>query len=291
MGYLLGVPEAEGEWPMIKGVDTENLFDTLKNGSNPMVQTIVYKPGYNLAYMDYGNKTGFPILVQHGMIASIKDSGLLHRLEKHRTRLIGIARPGYGESSPYSMDNMAEWGDIVSILVNELGIFQFDVLGMSSGAPYSYSIGYGLPEYCRNIFIFSGTPALYDDSILDDWPHEVNKSAGIPELEKVAMEIFFSNLSKNDLARNDIKDSMMNGCFGIAQDLKLRCADWGFVLSSVGQDVYMQHSKADDQVPFGTAEKTSKLLPNCRFAIKENDPHFTDKALDSFIKNTMIEHY
>jgi len=230
-------------------------------------------------------------LVQHGLIASITDYHLFDRLLEAGLYLICIARPGYGKSSPYVMNNIAEWGDIAAILVEELKISQFDVLGMSSGAPYSYAIGYGLPDKVRNIFIFSGIPALYDERILSHWPYEVKKNASIPELEMLAHELFFSNLSKEDMEKSDIKDAMMNHCFGIAQDLKLRCLDWGFKLSEVKGSVYMQHSKADQNVPFITAEMTGNLLPNCQFEIRENGEHFSKGALDDFMKTVMFETY
>jgi pimeloyl-ACP methyl ester carboxylesterase len=256
-----------------------------------MKQIVLYKNGNSLSYAQYGDKDGYPILVQHGLIASISDYHLFDRLIKSGTHLICIARPGYGASSPYSMDSIAEWGDMVSVLVDELNLSRFDILGMSSGAPYSYAIGNKFPDRVRSIFIFSGTPALYDDNILAVWPYEVKKNASISELEKLAYELFFSNLLEEDLLRNDIKDSMMNNCFGIAQDLKLRCMDWGFSLSDVKVNVYMQHSKADNEVPFITAEMTSKLLPNCRFEIKENDVHFSNEILDNFIKTAMVVYY
>ena len=256
-----------------------------------MKQLMKYKNGNLLSYSEYGDKNGYPILVQHGMIASITDYHLFDRLIETGTHLISIARPGYGESSPYHMSNMAEWGDIVSVLVDELKISHFDILGMSSGAPYSYAIGSKLPEQVRNIFIFSGTPALYDERVLALWPYPVNKLASFIELERVAKEIFFSDVSPEDLLRDDIRDSMKNDCFGIAQDLKLRCTDWGFDLSEVKAAVYMQHSKADDQVPFSTAEITAHLLPNCQLDIRESDGHFSDELLDSFIETTMMDHY
>ena len=102
------------------------------------------------------------------------------------------------------MSQVAEWGEIVSILVDKLNLSQFDVLGMSSGAPYSYAIGYKLPDKVRNIFIFSGIPALYDDKVLAVWPYPVNKEASITELEKLAKELFFTNLSPEGLLQNDI---------------------------------------------------------------------------------------
>jgi pimeloyl-ACP methyl ester carboxylesterase len=254
-----------------------------------MNQKIMYKNGCYLSYAEYGDKKGYPILIQHGLIASIDDYDLFDRLIQLKARLICIARPGYGESSPYVIGSFAGWADIVAPLIRELKLIQFDILGMSSGAPYSYSIGYRFPDKVRNIYIFSGIPALYDEKVLACWPYEMKKNASIAEMEKLAYELFFSNLSTEDLKRNDIKDSMMNNCFGLAQDLKLRSMDWGFSLSDVKEKVYLRHSKCDDAVPFDTAVRTSKLLPNCELELIETGPHFSIEALNDFIKTTMVE--
>jgi pimeloyl-ACP methyl ester carboxylesterase len=251
-----------------------------------MKQTLMYKGNDALSYAEFGDKKGYPILIQHGLIATIDDSYLFKRLIDAGARLICMARPGYGESSPYIMKNIGEWGDIAAFLVDELELTQFDVLGMSSGAPYSYAIGYRFPEKVRNIYILSGIPALYDEDVQSHWPHPVNQQATIAEMQKLAYELFFSNCSKEDLEKQDIKDSMRNQCFGIAQDLKIRCLDWGFRLSDVTANVYMRHSKTDNVV---TAELTAKLLPNCQLEIREKDAHFSAEILDDFIKNVMID--
>ena len=256
-----------------------------------MGNVLAYKGRNLLSYAEHGDRNGYPVLVQHGMIASIRDDHLFDRLIEAGTRLISVARPGYGESSPYRMKDMAEWGDIVAVLVGELNLAHLDVLGLSSGAPYSYSIGYRLPGRVRNIFILSGTPALYDEKILAVWPYPINRNATIAELQTLARDLFFSHLSKEDRSRDDIQDSMMNNCFGIAQDLRLRCMDWGFSLSDVKAYVYMQHSRLDNQVPFITAEMTSGLLPNCRFEARESDEHFSSHVLDDFIIRAMIAYY
>jgi pimeloyl-ACP methyl ester carboxylesterase len=253
-------------------------------------QTLRYATDHILSFAECGDKNGYPILIQHGLIATIIDFDLFDRLVESGYRLIGIARPGYGESSPYTMSNMAEWGKIVSVLVDELRLAQFDVLGMSSGAPYSYAIAYHLPDKVRNIFIFSGIPALYDPEILAFWPYEVNKNASQAELEKLAFDLFFSNLSPADSLRNDIRDSMMNHGFGIAQDFRLRCNDWGFRLADVKAFVYVQHSREDQQVPFVTAEMTAHLLPNCRFEIRKKGEHFSKELLDNFLAMTVTQY-
>jgi pimeloyl-ACP methyl ester carboxylesterase len=256
-----------------------------------MKKFVLYKSEYKISYAESGDNNGYPILVNHGLIASITDLQLFEPLVQLGAHLICIARPGYGESSPYIMHDIAEWGEIVAAVNDELDFPGFDVLGMSSGAPYSYAIGYRMPKKVRNIYIFSGIPALYDEEILSYWPYEVNKHAAIADLQRLAQELFFSNLSQADLEKDDIRDSMMNDCFGIAQDFKIRCVDWGFHLSDVKQNVYMRHGRFDQGVPFVTAALTSKLLPNCQLEVKETDEHFSKDALDDFIRTAVAPNY
>jgi pimeloyl-ACP methyl ester carboxylesterase len=253
-----------------------------------MLQTIRYKHGRILSYAEYGNPGGFPILVQHGLIASIKDDALFHRLIDLGARLICMARPGYGESSPYVMKNIGEWAEIASALIAELQLAHFDVLGMSSGAPYAYALGYWFPDRARTLYIFSGIPALYDAKIQAVWPHPLNRESSLPELQKLAHELFFANLTPDDLQKNDIHDSMRNDCFGIALDFKLRCLDWGFVLADIKAPVYMQHSRFD---LIAGAELTSRLLPNCRLSVIESDVHFSAETLDDFIREIIAPFY
>jgi pimeloyl-ACP methyl ester carboxylesterase len=252
-------------------------------------QKISCKNGISLSYAEYGDKNGYPILIQHGLIASIDDHALFEQLIQANMHFICIARPGYGESSPYLMNSFAEWADLLAPLVDELKLARFDVLGMSSGAPYCYSIGYRFPDKVRNIFIFSGIPALYDESVLSHWPYPAIKGKTIEEVETLAHELFFSNLTGDDLEKNDVRDSMMNHGFGVAQDLLLRFKDWGFSLSNVKEKVYMRHSKCDDSVPFKAAVRTAELLPNCELELTETGPHFSKEALDGFINQTMMK--
>ena len=256
-----------------------------------MKKSLLYKNENVISYTEFGDQTGYPILIHHGLIASIDDYHLFERLIGMGARLVCIARPGYGKSSPYLLQNLAEWADLAGAVIDELALSQFDVLGMSSGASYSYAVACRLPDKVRNIYIFSGIPALYDEKVLSYWPYEVKRNASLAQMEELAYELFFSNLSKEDLEKKDIKDSMMNNCFGVAQDLKLRSMDWGFRLHQVSQNVYMQHSKEDEAVPFMTACLTAKLLPNCQLDVREQGEHFSKDLLDDFIKIVIASNY
>ena len=117
----------------------------------------------------------------------------------------------------------------------------------------------------------------------------VAKDASIAEMQKLAKEVFFPNVTQEDLLRDEIRDSLKNDCFGIAQDLRIRCMDWGFALSEVRAAVYMEHSRTDSEVPFVTAEITARMIPNCRLEAREGE-HFSGETLDRFIRNIVLSH-
>jgi pimeloyl-ACP methyl ester carboxylesterase len=254
-----------------------------------MKQTIRYRNGEQLSYAEYGDPEGFPILVQHGLIASIEDSGLFDAVIRHGARVICIARPGYGDSSPYGMSSFAEWATIAAALIRKLDLPHFDVLGISSGAPYSYALGWGCAGRARNLYIFSGVPALYDEQVRANWPYPPIPDQSIASLKNLARELFFSHLTQEDLKNRDIRDAMRNDCFGPAQDFRLRFLDWGFSLDQVKCPVFMRHSQSDDAVPYRCAARTAELLPDCRLDLLERGPHFSPEALAEFLEKTVVK--
>jgi pimeloyl-ACP methyl ester carboxylesterase len=254
-----------------------------------MRRIVLYQGDVAVSYAEYGSRNGFPILVQHGLIASICDVSLFQRLIDAGRRVICAARPGYGESQPREMRNIGEWGAVTCALADALGLAAFDVLGISSGAPYSYAIARALPERTRSLYILNGTPALYSEEVCTRWPYPINVRARIDEMQQLAYDLFFSRLSDQERAQDDIRDSMQNNCFGPALDLTIRCRDWGFRLEDVRTSVYMRHSLSDEAVPYTTAELTARMLPNCRLDLRENAPHFSQKVLDDFTNEVILK--
>jgi pimeloyl-ACP methyl ester carboxylesterase len=253
-----------------------------------MIQYFTYGKKETLAYNDIGDKNLLPILIQHGTMASIKDIEIFDELKKY-TRVICIARPGYGESSPYILKNMLEYGNIISQLVKELSIKQFDVLSSSAGAPYGYAIAKACESEIRNTYVYSGTPALYDANIQKKWPFPVNKNLTVEDSQKVAYEVFFANIPSSELGKNYIKDSMANNCFGEGQNLRIRFNDWGFKMSDIKSKVYMQHGKQDTVIPYELAIMTKELLPNCEIELLEEGEHFTEEGYKLFIEKRIIK--
>ena len=203
-------------------------------------------------------------------------------------RIICVARPGYGESTPYVLKNLLEYGEIISKLIIDLGIEKFDVFGSSAGSLYCYAIAKACSKKTRNVYIYSGTPALYDTEVQKNWHYPISKDLTVEESQKLAFEVFFSHFSEEEKKQNYVKDSIVNNCFGEGQNLRLRFKDWGFNLSEIKSKVYIQHSKKDSALPYTMAVRTAKLLHNCELDLLEEGGHFTDEGYVSFIKNIII---
>jgi len=253
-----------------------------------MIKKFNYSGENVLAYNDFGNRSGFPILVQHGTIASIKDTGYFDNLGKI-ARIICIARPGYGESSPYKLQNLFEYGTITAKLVKELGIDKLDILASSAGALYGYAIAKACSDKTRNVYVYSGTPALYDSEVQKNWPFPITKEITVEDSQKIAFEVFFSHFSEKEKEQDFIKDSMANNCFGEGQNLRLRFKDWGFTLSEIKAKVYMQHSKKDEVIPYILAERTAKILRDCEFELLEDGSHFSEDGYKLFLQETVMK--
>lgn len=241
-----------------------------------------------ISYADYGQKDGFPILVQHGLIASIKQGYLFDTLVQAGVRVICIARPGYGESTPLSMRTIGEWANLAAVVIDHLGLARFDLLGSSSGAPYAYAIAHGLPDIVRHVYIYSGVPAMYDPCVQSKWPFEIKTDCTLADMQKLAHGLFFSNLSDQDLLDDAMRDSMASGAFGIAQDFYLRVRGWGFTLDQIRQPVFLRHARQDSGVPYETALMTSRFLQNATLYADENDIHFSKESLEAFFEGFVI---
>jgi len=244
--------------------------------------------GIRVATNDLGPPTGFPIVVHHGLIASIRDTALFASLVAAGRRVILLARPGYGDATPVVLPDVAGWGALAEVALDALHVDAFDILGISSGAPYAYALAARCPARTRAVFIFSGTPALYDASVAALWPYPLDTAASLAELQVLARSLFFAGLSPLQAQEPAIVDASAHDCFGIALDLQIRCRSWGFDLCDIGARVFMQHALDDTSVPFATAQITASLLKRCGFDARQTGDHFSGELLDAFLRRTVL---
>ena len=96
------------------------------------------KDGRCLGYVEFGDRFGSPVFYFHGYPGSRLEAGLANDYAmRHNIRLIGIDRPGYGNSDPKPGRRLTDWANDVTELADRLAIKRFAVLAVSGGGPYA----------------------------------------------------------------------------------------------------------------------------------------------------------
>lgn len=269
-------------------------------------ETLTLPSGAVLEYACAGDPNGYPLLLHHGLVGSAHlPEDWQQRALAQNIRLIGVARPGYGQSTPQDMQQVNDWGAIVQPLLQHLGIGTFDVLGISAGAPYALALAHHFPERVARVWIFSGVPPVYQPDILAFYFQESRAAYRFyAQAEPEQVRHQFQSWAREQKQRweEQFKDSETGqhmaivwpsalawGCAGMAREARLQIRDWGFDPATLSQPIQLWHSRADDMVPFAAVEAYTQRNLNAHLHIQPEPSHFpsstTEQAFFQLLQN------
>jgi pimeloyl-ACP methyl ester carboxylesterase len=94
--------------------------------------------GRALAYVEWGDPVGAPILEFHGLPNPRQADTVSNAFLRDRgIRRITVDRPGVGFSDPQLGRTLLDWPNDVAQLVEALRLERFGLLGVSGGAPHA----------------------------------------------------------------------------------------------------------------------------------------------------------
>ena len=103
-----------------------------------MTATVTLPDGRDLAYEEYGDPAGFPVLSFHGGLSSRLDAAPADAAARDGgVRLVAPDRPGMGLSTFQPGRRLVDWPADVTSLADALGLERFAVMGWSAGGPYA----------------------------------------------------------------------------------------------------------------------------------------------------------
>lgn len=113
--------------------------------------------GRKLAYAEYGDPSGMPFVVFHGLPGSRLSWGLLPDSPFPRgVHAIAPDRPGYGGSDPHPGRSLLDWAMDVASLADKLKLDRFVVLGVSGGGPGALACAATMPDRLAAVGVVSG---------------------------------------------------------------------------------------------------------------------------------------
>jgi pimeloyl-ACP methyl ester carboxylesterase len=259
--------------------------------------------GRTLAYAEWGDPDGRPVLGCHGSPSS--------RLERHveddrayrrwGVRFIVPDRPGFGLSDPQPGRRVMGWPADVGVLLDHLGIDRFAVLSLSGGAAYALACAHVFGERVHAVGVLGGAPP---PDVPWPWPawvpdrvraaaHRPTRAAGLlrPVFAPVALrpamiprylQVRLNPADRRVLGRPAVRrilgeafsEGLRNGPAALIEDRALLLRPWGFPLSSVRQRVHVWHGTQDWMVPVSLGHVLSAMLPDCSVRWFPGEGHF-----------------
>ena len=125
-------------------------------GYEPEVDAVIaLRDGRRIAYCEWGDRDGRPLILCHGAPASRFFGPDSDTTAEAGVRLITVDRPGYGRSDPKPGRQILDWPADVEQLAAALGVDEFDVAAHSSGGPYALACASRFPERVKRVALVS----------------------------------------------------------------------------------------------------------------------------------------
>ena len=263
--------------------------------------------GGHVAYDEYGDPNGTPVIFCHGWPSSRSMAQLTDAAAQElKARIISPDRPGIHGSAFVAGRTLLDWPMLVRALAQHLGLEEFRLLAISGGAPYALVTAREMPERVPAVALLSGAPPiaeLADHSglwRLHRWMLALHarQPALLRKLFWIARPLATTRLSLRarpllrlalqGMDAEALRDRVaFEACFessrqawrasleGVIADAEIYATPWGFRLEDVRVPVAVWHGTRDRTFSFKLAEEVAQRLPNSTFHLIEGAGHYS----------------
>ena len=272
-------------------------------------QIVQLDKGGIVAFQEYGDPTGVPVIFCHGW----PSSRTMAQLADEPARVLGVRiispdRPGISGSSIQLKRKLSDWPSVVEQLVDKLEIGEFRILAISGGAPYAYTTAISMPDRVRAIAIVGGVIPFAElkdfNGLLPLYRHMLTFYRNRPQLLRQLFRLARPFLSfrapirfrplllkilllrpcdaaslRDDAAFEAIFESQRRAwrgsVDGVLADARIYAEPWGFAIEDVRVPVRLWHGIEDRAFAVHLAEEIAKRFPNCNARFIQNEGHYS----------------
>lgn len=275
-------------------------LDTADDG----VRSVQVAKGRRMAYAEYGDPEGQPVIILHGTPGSRTLFASSHDVaRKMGFRIIAPDRAGYGRSDSHYHRTLAATAHDVQDLANALRINRFYLLGYSGGGPHAIAAALLMKDRVQQIALVSPVGLVSDvehfsmsflhhfifsylghsQTAARAYFHSVRSmTTWLPGsadylVTQYATEADRAILDEYGLCHSlgtSMREGLYSSVEGAVQDLRLYCGPWGLDLQKLQVPVSIWQGSEDTIVPPEAAFRLAEVLPNCRLEVIDGMGHY-----------------
>ncbi|CAA9354711.1 MAG: hypothetical protein AVDCRST_MAG34-1991 [uncultured Nocardioidaceae bacterium] len=206
-------------------------------------------------------------------------------------RLVGVNRPGYGETAPYDSDHLSV-GDDLAELADELGADRFALLGMSIGGTYALACAARHPRRAAAVVTVAAPgdltrmhPPHHRDGLSAQQAELLERVRSTGSVEQ-AMDLLrpefeayrrqaLAELRSRDPVDPAVRQSLeaLTCPDGYLRDAALTMRGWDWDPASVRCPVLVVHGELDEQASPRNAHWLAGVIPGARLRLLTGTNH------------------
>jgi pimeloyl-ACP methyl ester carboxylesterase len=264
--------------------------------------------GCRLAYHEYGDPSGHPMIFYHGTGSHVHGM-LLHKPAiENGFRIIAPDRPGVAKSDFRKGWTIIEYAHDIADLADHLEISTFGAIGISGGGPTLMASAFAIPDRLNCVIDLACAMPLYNDPNIvkqlgsaDRFYAKIGSKLPLGLFKipfsilgilqkllkspKTFIKMFASSLCDADKAifaqpdfqylfMRDFQELFLHGSKGPAYDAQTVYKNWGFNLADIKIHIEVFQGTADLFIPMKFSEFLENSAKNVRLNLIKDQGHF-----------------
>lgn len=261
--------------------------------------TYQYPNGNIVDYYTYGCSDGYPVFYMHGAIPMPFSEALIDFIRTHNLYVITVLRPGYGKSTPLKHKTIFNYVQNLKPFIEHFNFAQFDVMGLSAGAPYCYAMAAAYPSAIRAVHLCAGIPLANNKDIFGMYsgsekllfslskhiPAGLMGRYSVKAIEAMERKKGWGMPPCGGSMDTIFENNVWPNWKGLGLSTQLQYRYWGFDAEKITNTVYIYHSKTDEMIPFKIAHASASLLPNSHLMTLEGSEHSSEKTIATALES------
>jgi pimeloyl-ACP methyl ester carboxylesterase len=274
------------------------------SGGRSVTGVVTLPDGRAVAYEEYGDPAGFPVLSFHGGLSSRLDAAPAHEAAVLMgVRLLAPDRPGIGRSSFQAGRRLLDWPADVARLADALGLGPFAVMGWSAGGPYAAVCAARMPERVTAAALLASSVPLDAYGTTRGLTSEdrlfLLLARNAPRVAAALMTVTIVHASNKRLLREVmhavppvdrtvlrdwgpadqalafVREATRQGTQGCVLDYRIFGDPWGFSLKEVTVPVQIWEGSEDSTGPPGYRAFLKRHIPHATVTVVPGEGHLS----------------